>query len=189
MIEKFECKQCGKCCLEFEHLWVATPEDVERWEREGREDILQYVDIIRFENGILAEIWIDKYGEPMARCPFLKKVRKRRKYKCKIHETKPEACKDFPFYVYDPRNCDKCGLNFSSYFKEKKPDLTIKEFLQDINYCPKCNEFISKIHPWPRKYCPAFRSLGEEEGWLTLEKEVISRVIKKKYYFGFYRFS
>jgi Fe-S-cluster containining protein len=41
--------------------------------------------------------WINpKTGEYVNRCPWLRKLPKQNKYICRIHETKPEHCRNFP---------------------------------------------------------------------------------------------
>ena len=58
--EGFLCKQCGRCCLHLDGFSTsAYPEDVARWRAEGREDILEWVDIFYYcgqEGGY--DIWI-----------------------------------------------------------------------------------------------------------------------------------
>ena len=94
-MEKFECVQCGHCCLDLSDAYQASvPEtDVLRWKSENRYDILEWVDTFAGLN----DIWISpKTGEPVNRCPWLRKVSKKDKYICRIHETKPEHCRNFP---------------------------------------------------------------------------------------------
>ena len=58
-----------------------------------RFDILEWVG--SFEG--MDEIWISpKTGEYVNRCPWLKKLPKHNKYICRIHETKPEHCRNSP---------------------------------------------------------------------------------------------
>jgi len=94
-MEKFDCIQCGHCCLELHDAYqTSVPDsDVLRWEREDRYDILERVDLFAGLN----DIWISpKSGEPVNRCPWLRKLPKKDKYICRIHETKPEHCRKFP---------------------------------------------------------------------------------------------
>ena len=94
-MEKFDCIQCGHCCLELPDAYQASvpDSDVLRWERENRYDILERVDLFAGLN----DIWISpKSGEPVNRCPWLRKLPKKDKYICRIHETKPEHCRKFP---------------------------------------------------------------------------------------------
>lgn len=97
--EGFLCKQCGRCCLDLDGFSTsAYPEDVARWRAEGREDILEWVDIFYYcgqEGGY--DIWISPVtGEGVPRCPWLRKYPKTEKYYCRIHDTKPKHCRDYP---------------------------------------------------------------------------------------------
>jgi Fe-S-cluster containining protein len=82
------CTNCGKCCTNrsFMGSMSATIEDVERWGREGRDDILAY------EDG--GDLWI-KDGEELYRCPFVRKVRGQNRYLYTIYETRPQVCRDY----------------------------------------------------------------------------------------------
>ncbi|MBW2369293.1 MAG: YkgJ family cysteine cluster protein [Deltaproteobacteria bacterium] len=94
-MEKFKCVQCGRCCLELPDAYQTSVSDydVKRWKRENRSDILEWVDSFMGLN----DIWISpKTGEPVNRCPWLRKLPKKNKYICRIHETKPEHCRNFP---------------------------------------------------------------------------------------------
>lgn len=96
---EFKCKQCGKCCRKYIGTLKATSEDIERWRREGREDILKYVDIYEFDGKTLGgDLWFNpKTGEEMRKCPFLRK--RKGKFFCLIHSTKPEVCREYPLLV------------------------------------------------------------------------------------------
>ena len=75
--------------LELAGITADTPDP----EREQRFDILEWV--ISF--GGINEIWISpRTGEYVNRCPWLRKLPKQNKYICRIHETKPEHCQNFP---------------------------------------------------------------------------------------------
>jgi Fe-S-cluster containining protein len=94
-MEKFNCVQCGHCCLDLSDAYqTSVPDsDVKRWKRERRFDILEWVGTF----GGINDIWISpKTGEYVSRCPWLRKLPKQNKYICRIHETKPEHCRNFP---------------------------------------------------------------------------------------------
>jgi Fe-S-cluster containining protein len=94
-MEKFECVQCGHCCLELPDAYQASvpDSDVLRWEQENRDDILEWVDTFASLN----DVWISpKTGEPVNRCPWLRKLPSKKLYICRIQDTKPEHCKNFP---------------------------------------------------------------------------------------------
>ena len=87
-----ECTKCGNCCLEWGAYFVIIPEeDIQRWENEGRKDILQY---LQFLEGGNASGWVNpQTKDQLSRCPFLCKIDKS-SYLCTIHDTKPKRCKE-----------------------------------------------------------------------------------------------
>ena len=88
------CTACGKCCTQAHYMrsLPASADDVARWRREEREDILEYLDVVGIE---LYELWF-KDGEPLQDCPFVKKKRGKNIYQCAIYETRPEVCRKYP---------------------------------------------------------------------------------------------
>jgi Fe-S-cluster containining protein len=97
----FECQQCGACCLEFYEL-TAYSDDIERWEIEAREDILQYADMYIYATTSAADLWIDpETGEGLSRCPFLRKMKDKQMYKCRIYDARPGMCRWFPHLIYN----------------------------------------------------------------------------------------
>ena len=93
-MEKFNCKQCGHCCMNLSDAYCncVLDEDVDRWELEGRYDILKFVDQSSFCN----DIWINQEtGEELGRCPWLKRL-PNKQYICRIHDTKPAHCRNYP---------------------------------------------------------------------------------------------
>lgn len=93
--EGFSCKQCGNCCLNLDGYYTcATKNDIRMWEENGRNDILRWVD--KVGDGIY-DIWINpRTGDDVSRCPWLRKLPQHEKYICRIHDMKPEVCKDYP---------------------------------------------------------------------------------------------
>ena len=91
------CQRSGLCCV---HL-VGTgsldvsDEDVERWEREGRSDILEWVSILRGPDGtiVMADFPVAADGEGADQCPFL--AWENDLAACEIHDTKPYICREF----------------------------------------------------------------------------------------------
>ncbi len=77
------CASChpDKCCTRF--LWVSA-EDVQRWEKEGRSDILEHIRPRLVDNRQIFEVI-----SPGRSCYFLKGGW------CSIHETKPIVCRNF----------------------------------------------------------------------------------------------
>lgn len=92
------CTQCGRCCTnaKFMGSMQASPEDLARWKREQRYDILQYA----CQLGSFADLWISpRTGEELSRCPFVRKRRNKPIYDCTIYDTRPEVCREYPHYV------------------------------------------------------------------------------------------
>lgn len=90
----FQCKHCGKCCKKL-FGFKATEEDVKRWKKEYRKDILKWVFIFEHEGKfIFADFGVNrKTGYEPTKCPFLEK--RQNMFFCKIHDTKPSICKNF----------------------------------------------------------------------------------------------
>jgi Fe-S-cluster containining protein len=96
------CTNCGKCCTNANYMGTlsATKEDVDRWQREGRHDILRFVFVLGLSgrNGMpYADLWVDRDHDDRERlrCPFVRKVKGQNRYLCKIYETRPQVCKDY----------------------------------------------------------------------------------------------
>ena len=95
----FQCRQCGHCCLHLSGAFstCATGADVRRWEEAGRDDILAWVDAIPLGDERVYDIWINpKTGDDVSRCPWLRKARGADRYICRIHELKPDRCREYP---------------------------------------------------------------------------------------------
>lgn len=69
-----------------------------RWTHEGREDVLEWVEPVALGDIVVAyDIWMDpESGEDVSRCPWLRKLPGTDKYVCRIQDTKPELCRDYP---------------------------------------------------------------------------------------------
>lgn len=103
----------------------------------------------------------------------MRKIKNQNKYRCRIHETKPEICREFPKVI--PNICKKCQLNFVKYFKDAiLADMPLEEFFKwtskeldgflenvfkKVKRCPKCGEPISLmlINEWALENCPAVK--------------------------------
>ena len=96
----FVCERCGRCCLMFSDAFqgTATVGDVARWWSQGRHDILEWVDPIVVDGEVLCfDIWVNpRTGDDVLRCPWLRKEKGRDRYRCLIHDTKPEVCRGYP---------------------------------------------------------------------------------------------
>ena len=96
----FKCIQCGQCCLNLLDAFQTsvTEDDIKMWESEGRDDILEWVDPMHVGGDeYVYDIWISPItGEDVTRCPWLRKLPKQEKYICRIHDVKPEHCRNYP---------------------------------------------------------------------------------------------
>ncbi|MCF8142695.1 MAG: YkgJ family cysteine cluster protein [Deltaproteobacteria bacterium] len=97
-MEAFSCRQCGRCCTVLDYHNELTGEDVVRWEREGRTDILQWVRTIEGKDRERAyRIWTLPGTTRLAEsCPFLKKIPSENRWECLIHHVKPAICRQYP---------------------------------------------------------------------------------------------
>jgi Fe-S-cluster containining protein len=96
---RFECRQCGNCCLTLKDAFAAcaTEADVSRWEEARRDDILEWVDRVAVGDSCVHDIWINPAtGEDVSRCPWLRKVRGADRFICRIHDVKPDRCRRYP---------------------------------------------------------------------------------------------
>jgi len=75
----------------------ASDEDLSRWEKEGRQDILEKVKIARDpDTGRItaAELWFNPAtGRSYVYCPWIR--RRKDRVECLIHDTKPQYCKEY----------------------------------------------------------------------------------------------
>jgi Fe-S-cluster containining protein len=92
MASEFICKRCGLCCLTTDHVDISV-KDINMWKKAGRDDL--------FSEEMMVE-W-DYFGssglfrnQKSMRCPFLRKVRNKNEYYCKIQVIKPHFCREFP---------------------------------------------------------------------------------------------
>jgi Fe-S-cluster containining protein len=123
---QFSCLRCGRCCKVAGEVLHITQNDVDRWEREGRKDILEKLFLVRMSCSNCNIEWPPHVGENCPecgkvsksgvyywldprmpknwlaqlmgspKCPFLKKIWNKDEYLCGINETKPEICREFP---------------------------------------------------------------------------------------------
>jgi Fe-S-cluster containining protein len=73
---------------------MADQEDYDRWVEEGRWDILRWCDPVTLD------LWVDgsRNDYEASRCPFVRKDRNRPTYRCMIHDTRPQVCRNYvPF--------------------------------------------------------------------------------------------
>jgi Fe-S-cluster containining protein len=98
----YSCRQCGRCCRELDYRNELKAQDVQRWRRAGRHDILEWVGITHRENGEEAySMWVIPGTNQFAEvCPFLEPGPKKngpdKTWFCRIHEVKPDICRQYP---------------------------------------------------------------------------------------------
>jgi Fe-S-cluster containining protein len=113
---KFICKQCGNCCLNLTDAYQCSVDqsDIDMWGENLRDDILEWVDTIGCGDGErVYDIWISpRTGDDVSRCPWLRKLPKKNKYICRIHEVKPRVCREYPKTEEHARKTGCKGFDF-----------------------------------------------------------------------------
>lgn len=95
-IRDSRCACCGACCKAFGGHLQASRHDIERWQKEGRDDLLARVSSVGF-------LWINpETGALEESCPYLERVDTDSAY-CGINETKPAICRDYPTLAHGRR--------------------------------------------------------------------------------------
>lgn len=80
---------------------MATASEIEWWETH-RPDIFRYV-----SDG---EIWVSPVtGQPMQRCPWLRKLPNQNKFICRIYHHRPDDCRHYPVKI-DQMIQDECEM-------------------------------------------------------------------------------
>ncbi len=98
-LDGFTCKQCGRCCqvLGIEYDLYVDEEDVRRWERAGRDDILPWVTPAIYRDGEYDfPVDPETRDEVVGDCPFLIRDTDKGITHCLIHDTRPRDCAAFP---------------------------------------------------------------------------------------------
>lgn len=97
-MEAFVCRQCGQCCKNLDYRYEITTEDVLRWEKAGRGDILEWVGVTRHRDGRRTyQIWVVPGTNRIAKtCPFLRAEPTTDRVLCSIHADKPDICRNYP---------------------------------------------------------------------------------------------
>lgn len=97
-MEAFTCRQCGHCCRRLDYYDQLSEADCNRWQALGRSDILQKVRCIRQADGTFAyRMWQRRSaGETDSPCPWLHKIPSQNRWECRIHDVRPEICRQYP---------------------------------------------------------------------------------------------
>ena len=97
-MEGFACRQCGECCRMLDYHKEVTAADVASWEQMGRSDILDWVGVFQMaDQEAVYRIWITPGTRTFAAtCPFLHKLPHDDRWNCRIHDVKPQICRQYP---------------------------------------------------------------------------------------------
>jgi Fe-S-cluster containining protein len=100
----------------------------ERKEESGSEEEGQKrKNISDFESGgeiVFGDLWLNpNTGDEVTRCPWLRKLPKQDKYKCRIHDTKPAHCRNYPKSKRHALTTGCKGFGDDSTFDMVKRDL------------------------------------------------------------------
>jgi Fe-S-cluster containining protein len=84
------CKRCGKCCMSA--YVPATHEDMERWRREDKKEILRAMEHSKalWAGDVVVS---SEDGRILFNCPFLRL--EENYYSCTIYEDRPKTCRKF----------------------------------------------------------------------------------------------
>ncbi|HTZ41283.1 MAG TPA: YkgJ family cysteine cluster protein [Syntrophales bacterium] len=88
-IPHIPCLRCGICCM-ADMIADADEEDLERWKRDDRNDILQVYRDARWVGDHFVSV---ATGMTIHDCPFLDY--RDGFFACTIYETRPRVCRDF----------------------------------------------------------------------------------------------
>jgi Fe-S-cluster containining protein len=97
-MEDFYCHQCGRCCQTLDYRNEITAADVAGWKKLGRTDILDWVGVFqRDDHETVYRIWMKPGTREFAEtCPFLQKQQAENRWSCRIHDVKPQICRNYP---------------------------------------------------------------------------------------------
>ena len=83
-----KCLRCGACC-HVDMVAYISPEDIQRWEKERRYDILARMRDVMWSGDRI----VDEFGVRVTSCVYLKWHGS--SFLCEIYETRPMACRNF----------------------------------------------------------------------------------------------
>jgi Fe-S-cluster containining protein len=97
-MEAFKCRQCGHCCRTLDYHDQLTQADIDRWRSMDRADILRKLRRVTLKNGSEAHRMWEKPGIAKAPtpCPWLHKIPTQNRWACRIHDVRPEICRQYP---------------------------------------------------------------------------------------------
>lgn len=94
----FKCRQCGNCCQNLKYHNECSENDYKQWKALNRKDILEKIISIHSDSQPPQfKIWkkpgTNRFYE---KCPWLKPSGFKARYECRIHDFKPEFCRQYP---------------------------------------------------------------------------------------------
>ena len=97
-MEDFSCRQCGHCCRNLDYYDQLTEADYNRWQALGRTDILKKVRRVKLANNTFAYRMWERTGtgKTVSPCPWLHKIPTQNRWECRIHDVRPEICRQYP---------------------------------------------------------------------------------------------
>ena len=97
-MEDFACRQCGKCCRTLDYHNEVTADDVTRWKHADRSDVLDWVGSFpKNSRENVYRIWIKPGTRTVVEtCPFLQNIPHENRWICRIHDVKPQICRQYP---------------------------------------------------------------------------------------------
>ncbi len=100
-----ECLRCGRCCLADFAAYV-TEEDIARWKKENRQDILG---MLKHEHAAWEgdHLVCADTGKSLGGCPFF--FFDGLQFGCAIHDTRPMTCRH-----YEPGSSELCPQFFKA---------------------------------------------------------------------------
>ncbi|MCX7817206.1 MAG: YkgJ family cysteine cluster protein [Syntrophales bacterium] len=112
--QKKSCLRCGKCCLAHLQLYVKE-EDIERWKKEQRGDILEKLEHVIWAGDHFVN---DTNGQYLYGCPFLSF--EGGYATCTIYTTRPNRCRSFV-----PGSSEICPLWGKKVTKNKNEEMFV----------------------------------------------------------------
>lgn len=96
-MKDFNCLQCGKCCFHYYDVGCPTFEEHEyqRFLDAGRYDVIEMLSPIPIGEMTIYDGWF-RGDRELDKCPWVRKLPNKNKYKCMIHECKPDVCANYP---------------------------------------------------------------------------------------------
>ncbi len=62
--------------------------------------LIRAPEVLDYVGGTRRSLWISpETGKETQRCPWLRKLPRQEKYECRIHDVRPEVCRDFPIDI------------------------------------------------------------------------------------------